>query len=91
MSVHQPQDVQPRMSPLMQHEPSHSKGSASSAVGSCSANKLLQLANECEASGDFHRGHKLHQRRIVLLESAEVSCLMQQPGTADAAMNTTVI
>eukprot|EP00775_Hariotina_reticulata_P006699 gene6699-6922_t len=66
---HKVQSQQPMLS--SQHDSSRSKNSCSSNAGSCSAGKLLQLANECEASGDFQRGHKLHQRRIVLLESAE--------------------
>lgn len=37
--------------------------------------KLLQLAAECELAGDIQRGHRLHQRRLVLLPTAEVSLL----------------
>jgi hypothetical protein len=58
--------------PAGQAEPACSSSTSSRAVVNDSSEKLLQLAAECEAAGDIQRSHALHQRRLLLLQSAEV-------------------
>jgi hypothetical protein len=54
-----------------QPEPTCSSSCSSTGVQD-SGEKLLQLAAECEAAGDITRSHALHQRRLLLLQDAEV-------------------
>lgn len=55
----------------------HPESTCSSSRGlvTDSGEKLLQLAAECEAAGDVQRSHALHQRRLLLLQSAEVGAV----------------
>jgi hypothetical protein len=61
-----------------QFDPTCSSSSGSRAELPDSTEKLLKLAAECEAAGDIRRSHALHQRRLLLLDSADVSVLEVQ-------------
>jgi hypothetical protein len=65
------QQQQQQSQTYRQPEPTCSSISSSTEVND-SSEKLLQLAAECEAAGDICRSHALHQRRLLLLQDAQV-------------------
>lgn len=71
----QPQQQQAKQQSSSQVDPACSNNTGSRKDLLDSSEKLLQLAAECEAAGDVPRSHALHQRRLLLLQSADVSVL----------------